>query len=82
MLPAVPAPSLDVWICPRCGANYPPGDTAPARCPLCEDERQWVPPPGQVWTTMGELAQSGYGNEVRNVEPGLSGIDVQPSIGV
>lgn len=68
----------DTWICPACGANYPPWPDAPPRCPLCEDERQWVPPTGQVWTTMNELARAGYRTEVREVEPGLLGIGVQP----
>jgi glyoxylase-like metal-dependent hydrolase (beta-lactamase superfamily II) len=69
-------------VCPTCGANFPPGPEPPARCPLCEDERQWVPPSGQVWRTMGELAQSGYRTDVREVEPGLLGVGVQPGIGV
>ena len=72
----------NIWICPACGANHPPGDAPPARCPLCEDERQWVPPSGQRWTTMGELAESGSRTVVREVEPGLVGIGVEPSIGV
>ena len=75
-------PSLDVWVCPTCGANYPPSPQPPARCPLCEDERQWVPPTGQVWTTMGELTRAGYRSEVREVEPDLFGIGVKPGVGV
>ena len=82
MLLGMPAPSIDIWVCPTCGANFPPGPEPPARCPLCEDERQWVPPSGQVWTTMGELAGSGFRTEVREVEPDLLGIGVQPGIGV
>jgi glyoxylase-like metal-dependent hydrolase (beta-lactamase superfamily II) len=71
--------SIDIWICPACGANYPPSVQAPARCPLCEDERQWVPPTGQRWKTMEELARGGYRTEVREIEPGLVGIGVQPA---
>ena len=74
--------SGSIWICPTCGAVYPPAAEPPARCALCEDERQWVPPTGQVWKTMEELARSGYGTEVREVEPDLFGIGVQPGIGV
>src|SRR5205823_5851408 len=39
-------------------------------------------PSGQVWTSMGELAGDGYRTEVREVEPDLLGIGVQPGIGV
>ena len=71
-----------IWICPGCGANHPRGATPPQRCPLCEDERQWVPPEGQRFTTMEALAQEGHRSEVREVEPGLLGIGVEPAIGV
>ena len=67
-----------IWICPACGANYPPAPAPPQRCPLCEDERQWVPPTGQEWKTMDELAEAGYRTEVREVEPRLVGIGVKP----
>ena len=47
---------MPIWVCPTCGANFPPGPEPPAGCPLCEDERQWVPPTGQVglvrWTVL------------------------------
>jgi len=78
----MPKPREDIWVCPTCGANYPPAPEPPARCPLCEDERQWVPPTGQVWKTMGELAGEGVRSEVREIEPGLLGIGVTPSVGV
>ena len=74
--------SAEIWICPACGANYPPADAAPPRCPLCEDERQWVPPDGQRWTTMGQLAADGCHSVVREVEPGLTGIGSEPGVGV
>ena len=78
----MPEPNLEVWVCPTCGANFPPGPEPPARCPLCEDERQWVPPTGQVFRTMGELAADGLRTEVRDVEPDLFGIGASPGIGV
>ena len=49
---------------------------------MCEDERQWVPPTGQVWKKMSELAEEGLRTEVRDVEPDLFGIGVRPDIGV
>jgi glyoxylase-like metal-dependent hydrolase (beta-lactamase superfamily II) len=82
MLRHMPSPNPEVWVCPTCGGNFPPGPEPPARCPLCEDERQWVPPTGQVWKKMGELAEEGLRTEVRDVEPDLFGIGVKPGIGV
>jgi hypothetical protein len=75
-------PNGEVWVCPTCGANYPPSPEPPAHCRLCEDERQWVPPTGQVWKSMDELAREGFRTEVRRVEPDLFGIGVQPDVGV
>jgi hypothetical protein len=71
-----------LWICPACGANYPPSAEPPARCPPCEDERQWVAPAGQSWKTMDELAAAVYRSEVRPHEPGLVGVGVRPAVGV
>jgi glyoxylase-like metal-dependent hydrolase (beta-lactamase superfamily II) len=74
--------SAPIWICPACGANYPPAAAPPEHCPLCEDERQWVSPHGQRWTTMAQLAVDGCRSVVREVEPGLTGIACEPDVGV
>ncbi|HEY2520172.1 MAG TPA: MBL fold metallo-hydrolase [Streptosporangiaceae bacterium] len=73
------------WICATCGNHYPDTDNPPAACKICSDERQWVPPSGQRWTTHGELA--GEGGEKRHtefwaVEPGLTGVGVTPAVGI
>lgn len=78
----MPPPSRDIWVCPTCGANFPPAPEPPPHCPVCEDERQWVPPTGQVWKQMGHLAADGFKTEVRDVEPGLFGIGAKPMVGV
>jgi hypothetical protein len=70
------------WICPTCGAHHPPGPAPPAACAICEDERQWVPPGGQRWTTLGQLAAAGTRTQTREVDPGLIGIAVDPALGV
>ncbi len=70
-----------VWICPACGGHLA-ADAAPALCPVCVDERQFVPPSGQRWTTLAQLAADGYATEVRELEPGLLGIGTTPDIGV
>ena len=35
------------FICVTCGTGFPPSDREPANCPICEDERQYVPLAGQ-----------------------------------
>jgi hypothetical protein len=45
-------------ICATCGTQFASAAAAPARCPICEDDRQYVGWQGQRWTTMAELASS------------------------
>src|SRR6201987_84764 len=48
----------------------------------CADERQWLPPGGQRWTTLAELAAAGHASDVREVEPGLPGIGADPPVAI
>ena len=70
------------WICATCGNHYPAADAPPAVCLICTDERQWVPPGGQRWTTLAELAANGHRADVREVEPGLLGIGTEPPFAI
>ena len=56
---------MAAWICATCGVQYPDTDQPPARCPICEDERQYVGWGGQRWTTMAELAARARGGGPR-----------------
>jgi Metallo-beta-lactamase superfamily len=81
---------MPAWICATCGNHYPDTAEPPPSCVICADERQWVPPSGQRWTTHQELAaEGGPGDppgkrhcEVWEVEPGLLGIGVTPTVGI
>jgi hypothetical protein len=70
----------EVWVCAACGNHYPA--PPPAVCVICADERQWVPPSGQRWTTLAELRAAGHRGDVREVEPGLVGIGVAPPFAI
>jgi glyoxylase-like metal-dependent hydrolase (beta-lactamase superfamily II) len=43
------------WTCKACGTQFAPSATPPARCPICEDERQYIPQSGQEWVDWDEL---------------------------
>jgi glyoxylase-like metal-dependent hydrolase (beta-lactamase superfamily II) len=80
---------LPAWICATCGNHYPDSEDPPVSCLICSDERQWVPPSGQRWTTHDELAAerpngrpNGRHCEFWDIEPGLTGIGVTPSVGI
>jgi glyoxylase-like metal-dependent hydrolase (beta-lactamase superfamily II) len=49
---------------------------------VCADERQWVPPGGQRWTSLAELAAAGHRADVREVEPGLTGVGATPQVAI
>ncbi|HZA73767.1 MAG TPA: MBL fold metallo-hydrolase [Propionibacteriaceae bacterium] len=70
------------WICATCAVEYPDTDQPPTTCPICSDERQYVRPSGQRWTTLAELTAAGHRGSVSEVEPGLLGIRIEPSVGI
>jgi hypothetical protein len=53
----------------------------PAQCPVCEDERQYIPPEGQSRTTLERLRISHH-NGFRQYEPGLIGAGTQPKFAI
>lgn len=74
---------MDNYICVTCGTQYPATDTAPEHCPICEDDRQYIGPNGQRWTTLTEMRASGeYSNSIEEVAPGVWGIATQPRFAI
>jgi glyoxylase-like metal-dependent hydrolase (beta-lactamase superfamily II) len=69
------------YICVTCGTQFPESAEPPGECPVCEDERQYVPERGQQWTTLDELRVS-HRAEVREELPGLLGIGCEPSFAI
>ena len=68
------------FICTACGTQYPESAQPPAACCICEEERQYVPPRGQSWTTLEALAQS-HMNSFREYDTGVIGIGAGFAIG-
>jgi hypothetical protein len=69
------------FICNACGSQFSPRAEPPERCPICQDSRQFIPPAGQQWTTLSELA-SDHRNGFRQYEPGVLGIGITPSFAI
>ena len=72
---------MPAFICVTCGVQYPPSDAPPASCPICGDERQYLPPAGQQWTTLQALRGSHF-NAWRQHEPELFGIGTMPGFAI
>src|SRR5258706_10979488 len=69
------------FICVTCGTEYPESEQMPAHCRICEDDRQYVNPNGQAWTTLDELRRQHH-NTVESIEPGLHQIKSEPKVGI
>jgi hypothetical protein len=65
------------FICITCGTQYPESETHPESCTICQEERQYINPAGQQWTTLEALRAERH-NELTDVEPGLTAIRTNP----
>jgi hypothetical protein len=72
---------VPAWICVTCGVQHANRPEPPARCAICADERQYVGWDGQRWTTMADLACD-HATVLREEEPGLIGIGVEPAVAI
>ncbi len=68
-----------VWLCATCAVET----AAPQGvCPICADDRQWVPRDGQIWTTLAELSTPERGIAFNRPEPSLFGLSAEPRVGI
>ena len=84
----LPGGELDPWhpdgmpryVCATCAAQFPDASAPPHHCPICTDERQYVPEDGQKWTTFDDLAQT-HRNELRE-DNELLGVGTEPWLAI
>jgi hypothetical protein len=69
------------FICTACGTQFPENQNPPAECVICEEERQYVPPRGQTWTTLSAL-RGPHKNGFKQCEPGVIGIGTAPTFAI
>ena len=72
---------LTNFICATCASQFESSEEPPERCPICEDERQYVGLDGQKWTTPEELRANHRARFVEE-EPGLLGIGMSPEFAI
>jgi glyoxylase-like metal-dependent hydrolase (beta-lactamase superfamily II) len=72
---------MDHFICITCGTQFTATVERPERCPICDDERQYIGLHGQRWTTLDDLRQE-HTNSVTEIEPGLTGIVTEPRFAI
>jgi glyoxylase-like metal-dependent hydrolase (beta-lactamase superfamily II) len=76
-----PVPTRAPFICVACGTQYEESAEPPPACPVCEDERQFVPASGQAWTTSEALRET-HAVELRELEPDLWGVGTVPAFAI
>ncbi|WP_270180722.1 MBL fold metallo-hydrolase [Alkalihalobacillus sp. CinArs1] len=67
-------------ICNTCGTQY--SEAQPEYCSICKEERQYVNPNGQEWTTLEAMRNSEYHNKITYEKPGLFSITTVPSFAI
>src|SRR5437660_8769691 len=65
----------------QCGRQFGEAEEPSPRCPICEDERQFVRHGGQEWTTLQRLA-AGHHNRIEDEAPQLLGIGTEPEFAI
>ncbi|WP_183576240.1 hypothetical protein HDF18_20600 [Mucilaginibacter sp. X5P1] len=65
-------------LCKTCGTEYPQGDESPKTCPICDDDRQYLPENGQQWTNYNELSTN-HKVVITELTPVLYAIKIEPA---
>jgi hypothetical protein len=73
--------NLTKYVCVTCGTQFADTPKEPDTCPVCDDDRQYVGPHGQQWTTLERL-QEDHHTVFKPIEAGLTGVGVDPSFGI
>jgi hypothetical protein len=79
--PGDAAPEGTAHLCVTCGTQFAESAKPPEHCPICEDERQYVGPDGQEWTTLEQI-RSSHKNTIRKEEEHLYSINMAPRFGI
>lgn len=66
-------------ICSTCGTQYKDTSPRPDGCPICNNDRQYVPPQGQTWTSLPILKKN-YTNSFTKIHDNLFEIKTSPKL--
>jgi glyoxylase-like metal-dependent hydrolase (beta-lactamase superfamily II) len=69
------------FLCKACGTQFAESFAPPAACPICTDDRQYVPAEGQQWITY-DAVRSSHRADIREEQPSLTGIGTKPDFGI
>ena len=72
---------MENFICVQCGTQFSETAQPPPRCPICEDERQFVRHQGQQRTTLERLRLDHH-NRFEDEAPQLLGVGTEPEFAI
>ncbi|HEV7237117.1 MAG TPA: MBL fold metallo-hydrolase [Ktedonobacteraceae bacterium] len=70
------------WMCITCGTQFAESENQPETCPICADQRQYIGPGGQKWTTLEAMQGGNYKNSFKEYEPNVTGIGTEPAFAI
>lgn len=68
-------------ICTDCGTYFPNDKPIPEVCPVCTDDRQFVGPEGQTWTSQDKLRYK-HNVLIKPIREGLYSLKMNPSFAI
>ncbi|KAJ9151815.1 Metallo-beta-lactamase family protein [Pleurostoma richardsiae] len=77
--------TADWLVCSTCGTQFPTTErSALTTCFICDDPRQFTPPSGQSFTTLGALRAAGHRNEFTTyaADPRVTFVASVPKVGI
>ncbi|MGV1795113.1 MBL fold metallo-hydrolase [Rhizobium sp. A37_96] len=72
---------MTCFICAACGTQFDESIEPPRTCPICEDDRQFVPQSGQQWTNMTTLRAT-HGIVWKEEAKGIHSLQISPDFGI
>ncbi|MFB7138832.1 MBL fold metallo-hydrolase [Gottfriedia sp. NPDC056225] len=70
------------FMCTTCGVQYNKSNYPPMYCTICSEERQYINPNGQSWTTLQLMKEKNFQNIIRFEEENLFSIQTSPKFGI
>lgn len=68
-------------ICTACGTQFLPESETPELCPICNDDRQYIPESGQEWISFNELSKN-YSVITRKINDSLYELKMSPAFAI
>jgi glyoxylase-like metal-dependent hydrolase (beta-lactamase superfamily II) len=68
-------------MCKTCGTEFPANKHLPDLCPICNDDRQYIPQNGQQWTAY-ECVAATHRIAISAIEPNLYALQLTPAFAI